>query len=223
MARKRNEAEAPKPAPILETTAQTSRGPAVLSPAESLAYSLHRAADLAARLNMLEAVSDDEVLVKAGTLLYKDGAQALADAVTERLNALRDQRADAAGVERQEERRGVLWSGERELLTPLTSMEHDAARQSSIAAAQRWIDAMAEEKARATVAKAAITELEALHRAAQRVAHTGEDYKTQQVEIVVQGARVVTRRLDTGAVLEERDATPGEIERASQVRLWGER
>jgi hypothetical protein len=43
------------------------------------------------------------------------------------------------------------------------------------------------------------------------------------VEIVVQGARVVTRRLDTGAVLEERDATASEIERASQVRLWGER
>jgi len=223
MARDKSKAEAPRPAPILETDAMTSKGPAVLSPAESLAYSLHRAADLASRLNLLEAVSDDEVLVKAGTLLCKDGAQALADAVTERLNALRDQRANDAGVERQEERRGVLWSGERELLTLLTAREHAEARVESVAAAQRWLEAVAEEKARATAAKAEIGELEALHRAAQRVAHTGEDYRTQQVEIVVQGARVITRRLDTGAVLEERDATASEIERASQVRLWGER
>ena len=123
----------------------------------------------------------------------------------------------------QEVSRGLLWSGERELLTPLSVTEHEAARGAAVAAAQRWLDAVVAEKARATAAKAEIGELEALHRAAQRVAHTGEDYRTQQVEMVVQGARVVTRRLDTGAVLEERDATASEIERAFQVRLWGER
>lgn len=222
MARDKSKAEAPRPAPILETDAMTSKGPVVLSPAESLTYSLHRA-DLAGRLTLLEAVTDEDVLAQARQLAHIDGDPALAGIIGDRLAVLRRGRADAAGVERQEERRGVLWTGERELLTPLTPAEHDSARQSSIAAAQRWLEAVAEEKARATAAKAEIGELEALHRAAQRVAHTGEDYRTQQVEIVVQGARVVTRRLDTGAVLEERDATASEIERASQVRLWGDK
>lgn len=223
MARKQNsEAEAPRPAPILETDAMTSKGPALLSPAESLTYSLHRA-DLAGRLTLLEAVIDEDVLAQARQLAHIDGDPALVGIIGDRLAVLRRGRADDAGVERQEERRGVLWSGERKLMTPLTAREHAEARVESVAAAQRWLEAVAEEKARATAAKAEIGELEALHRAAQRVAHTGEDYRTQQVEIVVQGARVVTRRLDTGAVLEERDATASEIERASQVRLWGDK
>lgn len=41
--------------------------------------------------------------------------------------------------------------------------------------------------------------------------------------IVVEGGRVVTRRLDTGAILEEREATSSEIEKVSQVKLWGGR
>ena len=224
MARKRNESPAPEPAAIV-VEAAASRGVVALSPAEGLAYRMHQTADLAARLTMLEAATDEEVLVKAGALLQGDGARGLAAEVVDRVNVLRRARADAAGVdvEADEAPRGLLWSGDRELLTPLSPTEHDTARASSVAAAQRWLDAVAEEKARAAVAKAAISELEALHKAAQRVAHSGEDYHTQTVEVVVEGGRVVTRRLDTGAVLEEREATAAEIEKVGQVRLWGGR
>ena len=224
MARGKRDAPAAEPAAIV-VEAATSRGVVALSPGESLAYRMHQTADLAARLNMLEAVTDEEVLVKAGALLQRDGARELAAEVVDRVNVLRRARAEAAGVdvEADEAPRGLLWSGDRELLTPLSQAEHDTARASSVAAAQRWLDAVAEEKARATVAKAAIGELEALHKAAQRIAHTGEDYRTQQVEQVVEGGRVVTRRLDTGAILEEREATLGEIEKVSQVKLWGGR
>jgi hypothetical protein len=220
MARKReSETEAPRPAPI---TAAASRGTVELGPGEGLAYTLHTVRGLLERLTALEAVSDEAALLVAVDLLERDVAPDLVSLVRDRLAVVRRGRADAAGVE-QEVSRGLLWSGERELLTPLSVTEHEAARGAAVAAAQRWLDAVVAEKARATAAKAEIGELEALHRAAQRVAHTGEDYRTQQVEMVVQGARVVTRRLDTGAVLEERDATASEIERAFQVRLWGER
>lgn len=224
MARKRNESPAPEPAAIV-VEAATSRGVVALSPAEGLAYRMHQTADLAARLTMLEAVTDEEVLVGAFTLLTVDGAYSLAAETVDRVNVLRRARADAAGVdvEADEAPRGLLWSGERELLTPLSPTEHALARMSAVEAAQRMLDAEAAEKARATAAKAAVDELRTLHKAAQRIAHSGEDYRTQTVEVVVEGGRVVTRRLDTGAILEEREATLGEIEKVSQVKLWGGR
>lgn len=207
-------------APAVETQAMTSEGVTELPPDRALAYSLHRAG-LADRLTFLAAVDEEAVLVAVQALLVADGDPHLAAEVGDRLADLRRGRADAAGVTGTP--RGLLWSGDRELLTPLSSFEHAEARQEAVAAAQRMLDAEAAEKARATTAKAAVEELRTLHKAAQRIAHTGEDYRTQPVEIVVEGARVVTRRLDTGAIIEEREATTSEIDRVSQVPLWGGR
>lgn len=225
MALKQKDAPAPVPAQIV-TEAATSRGVVALSlsPAEGLSYRMHQTGALAERLTMLEAVADEDVLVRAGALLQGDGARELAGEVVDRVNSLRRARADEAGVDVEaDEAPGLLWSGERELLTPLSPTEHALARMAAVEAVQRMLDAETAEKVRATAAKALVDELRTLHKAAQRVAYSGEDYRTQTVEMVVEGGRVVTRRLDTGDILDEREATAAEIEKVSQVKLWGGR
>lgn len=219
----------PAPAPILETTAattapavesqaMTSEGMAELPPDRALAYSLHRAA-LADRLTLLAAVNEEAVLVAVQALLVADGDPALAAEVEERIAVLRRGRADAAGVP-AEAVRPVLALSDWRLPVRLTPAEHGAVRTEVVALAQSYLEAEEMEKIRATSEKEKIAEKKTMWRGRHRIAVSGEEIRDVPCETLLRGTRAITTRLDTGEVVEERDASAREIERVSQLPLW---